>query len=132
MTKNFILFWILLATAWPMAFAQFANADGAYGTNGVRLQVIVLETDKGTIAASTTVTQGACAGEIAGLGKITGTKMLFSPYAKEEGGESCTVTVEFDSKFQKGRISANESCRVYHGASCGWEGQTLSKDRQKK
>lgn len=115
------------------AYAQFANADGAFRSQGgnVRLQIIVFETDKGTVAASTTVTQGVCAGEVSGIGKIVARRLTFSPYVKEEGGESCVISVDFDSKFQTGRISANQSCRVYHGASCGWEGQVLSKVRSR-
>ncbi|CAN7717256.1 hypothetical protein [Duganella sp. LjRoot269] len=127
-----LLIFCSLMVLFKSALAQFANADGAYVSNDVHLQVIVLETDKGTVAASTSVTRGACAGEIAGLGKITEKKMVFSPYAKEPGGEACLVTVEFDAKFQRGRIFANESCTIYHGASCSWEGQTISKEKPKK
>ena len=90
--------------------------------------MIVLDSQKGDIAATTTVVQGACSGTVAGLGKVAGRKMTFTPFTKEENGEACTITVEFDKPFKHGKIKG-ESCLVYSGAACGWEGGTVTKGK---
>jgi hypothetical protein len=126
--KNKFLALILIA-ACPYGFAQYANVEGNYSsTNGVSLQVIVLDIEKGDVAATTTVVQGACSGTVAGLGKVVGRKMTFTPFAKEANGEACTITVEFDKPFKRGKIKG-DSCMVYSGTACGWEGSAVTKGK---
>lgn len=126
MTKNRILAFTLLAVS-PYALAQYTNVEGSYSAPiGVSLQVIVLDSQKGDVAATTTVVQGACSGTVAGLGKVAGRKMTFTPFTKEENGDACVITVEFDKSFKRARIKG-DSCMVYSGAACGWEGATITK-----
>ncbi|OMP13357.1 hypothetical protein COLO4_01833 [Corchorus olitorius] len=128
MIKKGVLALAIIAAS-PHTLAQYANVEGTYSSpGGLFLQVIVLDIQKGDIAATTTVVQGACSGTVAGLGKVVGRKMTFTPFTKEENGEACTITVEFDKPFKHGKIKG-ESCMVYSGVACGWEGGTVTKGK---
>lgn len=100
--------------------------EGLFSSPTTRLQLLVLDGRTGVLAASSTVVQGGCSGSISGIGQMVGTVLTFVPYVAEEGGERCQVTVNFNAAFTSATIS-EEGCSAYHGAACGWEGQSVHK-----
>ena len=110
------------------AHAQFANIEGRFSSKATSLQLIALDSEDGIIAASTTVVSGACSGSVAGIGKMNGDVLRFSPYKKEVGGETCVITVTFDKRRSNARIRG-EGCALYSGAACGWEGDSLARTK---
>ncbi|RSZ57116.1 hypothetical protein HF313_10525 [Massilia atriviolacea] len=129
MKKNIVNFCAALSMSIVSSFAaaQYADVDGRYTSDSIHLQIIVLNPESGDVAATTSVITGACSGNIAGLGKVSGNKLSFSPYVKEAGAESCVVHVEFDGNRKRAKISAAGVCSAYHGGGCGWEGKTTLK-----
>ncbi|MTV39140.1 hypothetical protein [Duganella radicis] len=121
-----IVFMVTIAVCCTSANAQYANVDGKFRSASVTLDLIPLDSEKGVIAAATTVVQGACSGSIAGIGKVSGNELKFSPYVKEDNSDTCEVTVVFDKKRNSAKISA-KSCTAHSGASCGWEGDTMKR-----
>jgi hypothetical protein len=107
--------------------AQFMRAEGEFLSKSVELKTIVLDPENGVLAASTTVTRGACSGTISGIGRITGKLLQIEPYVKVEGGEQCVLQVNFDSKWKSAKISETTACSAYRGASCAWEGQEVKR-----
>jgi len=79
------------------------------------------------MAATSVVTQGVCAGEISGIGKLNGPTLRIEPYVKEEGGEQCVLQVEFSKDWSRARLTEGRGCIVYHGQSCAWEGQQVKR-----
>ncbi len=121
-----IWFLIALGAFCTSASAQYANIDGKFRSPSTTLDLIPLDSESGVIAASTTVVMGACSGTIAGVGKMSGSELKFSPYVKVDKNDACVVRVVFDKKFNAAKISA-ESCTAHSGASCGWEGDTIKR-----
>lgn len=108
------------------ANAQYANVEGKFRSSSTSLDLIALDTEAGVIAASTTVVMGACSGTVAGVGKISGRELTFSPYVTFEKSDACVIKVAFDKKFNAAKISA-VGCTAYSGAACGWEGDTIKR-----
>lgn len=126
--RNFLLAFMLAGIGMTGAQAEsYLNLDGTFSAPGADLKVIVLDSDKGIVAASSNIVLGACAGEISGLGKIKGKTILIEPYVKEEGGEKCVLRAEFDAAWKRVKLIEGDYCTYYHGASCGWEGQQLKR-----
>jgi hypothetical protein len=125
-----IMFFLSLATL--SSYAQFSEAEGSYLSATTHLQVIMLDSENGIVAAKASVTQGHCSGNIAGIGKISGHKLTIEPYIKLEGSESCNLLVEFDGKWRNATVIENDYCMAFHGASCGWEGQSVTKRANKR
>jgi hypothetical protein len=118
----------LLIAAAGAAQAQFANIDGRFKSASTTVHLIALDPERGVIAAATSVVQGACSGSIAGIGKMSGDELKFSPYVKTDGKDACVVSLT----FAKGRNAATiktEGCAAYSGAACGWEGDTLKRSK---
>ncbi|WP_431262551.1 hypothetical protein ACQ859_20735 [Roseateles chitinivorans] len=113
------------------ASAQYAAMEGDYASPLISLKVIVLDR-KGTAAASLTVVSGACSGSIAGVGTFTARTLQFSSHTKEEGGEACRVSAQFDKLGRQVTITDNGQCSVFMGASCEWNGQTARKVPERK
>jgi len=88
----------------------------------------MLDLADGTMAATTTVTLGACSGVIAGIGKLKGTVLDLSPYRPDKDAGSCTLRVEFSKDFKRATLTA-DGCTAYSGSSCGWEGKVVNKKR---
>lgn len=108
------------------ALAQYANIEGRFKSATTGLTLIALDSETGVIAASTSVVAGACSGTIAGIGKMKGNALIFSPYAKVTADDACVVTVTFDKKRNTAKI-VGDSCASYSGASCAWEGDTIKR-----
>jgi len=121
---------ILLITAFGLLCssvqAQYANIDGKFRSHSTTLNLIPLDKHSGVIAATTTVVQGACSGTVAGVGRISGDELKFSPYVKTDKNGACIVTVLFDEKRNAAKVTA-DGCMAQSGASCGWEGDTLKR-----
>ena len=107
------------------ALAEYANVEGRFKSSMTDLNLIALDSESGVIAASTTVGVGPCSGSIAGIGKIKGNTLVFSPYTKD-AGDACVVTVTFDKKRNIAKI-VGDSCYMHSGASCGWEGDRIKR-----
>lgn len=124
--KNFVIS-VCLCFLIPSSYAQFLNMEGAYSSDTTHLQVIVLDSDRGIAAAKASVSQGNCSGTLSGLGEIKGRRLTIEPYVKSEEPERCRLIVEFDSKWKDATLTENEYCKSFHGASCSWEGQSVTK-----
>jgi hypothetical protein len=109
-----------------IANAQYANIEGKFESKVTSLDLIALDTESGVIAASTTVVQGPCSGTIAGIGKMSGNVLNFSPYVKVTETDSCSISVTFDKKRDAALIKG-KGCSAYSGAACGWEGDTVKR-----
>lgn len=109
------------------AHAQYMAAEGVFSSDSLGLQVILLDEEKGIVAAATSIVIGSCSGSISGVGKISGRSLTFAPYKKLEQGETCSITAEFDKTWNRVRVTEGKGCSPYHGASCGWEGQVAAK-----
>lgn len=121
-----IWFLIALGVFCASASAQYAKIDGKFRSQATTLDLIPLDAESGVIAASTTVVMGACSGTVAGVGKMSGSELRFSPYVKVDKSDACVVKVVFDKKFNTAKISA-ENCTAHSGASCGWDGDTIKR-----
>lgn len=119
------LFLFLLFNA--QVLAQYAQLGNNYKSKNTSLTIILLDDEKGDVAASTTVVQGSCSGSITGLGQVKGKKLTFTPYMKADSKKTCVVSVEFNNSFASGEIVASDGCHYYSGASCGWEGDVVKK-----
>jgi len=118
----------LLLVVAGAAQAQYANFDSEFVSPTTSLRTLVLDSETGVIAASASVGANSCSGSIAGIGKIKGDILQIKPYVKVEDGEDCVLTVKFDKGRKKATVT-EENCSLYHGASCGWEGQSVTKKR---
>lgn len=121
-----ICFLMVLVAFCTSASAQYANVEGKFRSSSTSLDLIALDSETGVIAASTTVVMGACSGTVAGIGKISGKELTFSPYVKIDKNDACVVKVAFDKKFNSAKITA-EGCAAYSGTACGWEGDTIKR-----
>lgn len=109
------------------AHGQFMQAEGDFLSPSTRIKTLLLDPEKGIVAASATITEGPCSGHLAGIGKISGRILLLEPYVKVEGGEQCLLQIVFNPKWTKGKITEGKTCTVYHGVACGWEGQEIQR-----
>lgn len=104
--------------------------EGDYSGRGegdLSMKIMVLDNEKGIVAASVfTGIQGGCSGTIAGLGKFVGDTLSLKNFAKEEGAESCVVSVVFNKNMKSAKISET-NCSALHGAACAFEGKLIKK-----
>lgn len=123
----------LLPLVLTLFYSSICNAnylvEGNYFTFNTSLHVILLNDDGVVAASTTTVGGGGGSGSVAGLGKLIGQKMIVP---LNEDGNKCDIIVEFDKTFTRAKITENGVCYPYHGAACGWEGQTLKKLKEPK
>jgi hypothetical protein len=109
------------------ASAQFMRAQGTFSSDSAELTTILLDKEKGVIAASAEVVQGACSDSLSGIGTIKGKTVRLEPYTKLPGSEKCALEITFSPDWKKAKLVEVESCSAYHGASCGWEGQEVKR-----
>lgn len=129
MLKHIISCLLLLAT--DAANAQYANVDGRFRSPSTSLDLIVLDSQTGVIAASTTVVQGSCSGSVSGVGKIVKDVLTFSSYTKIDNDDACVITVTFDKKKNTAKVEG-ASCMMHSGTACGWEGDTVRRVNEKQ
>ena len=129
MKKSIIALFLLSIST--LAFSQYTQTEGYYSGQGASLRIVVFDISKGVVAASTGVTQGSCAGSIAGMGQFVGRTLTITPYEKYEQAPNCKIKVVFDQKCQHAKIDTDGDCAYYSGAACTWEGQTVAKQKEK-
>lgn len=56
--------WLLLDA--PLAFAQYARSEGVFTGPQLTVRTVLLDREKGTVAASVALSQGSCSGSVAG------------------------------------------------------------------
>jgi hypothetical protein len=110
--------------------AQFAQAEGTFGSRQVTVNVVLLDPAKGVAAVSSGLVQGRCSGSVSGIGSIAGRTLTFAPYVIEPGAESCRFTLEFNPQWTTVKVTQTDSCAPYHGAACEWSGQVATKKRR--
>lgn len=115
---------LALAAAAGSGEAQGLRVEGSYAAEGAKLLVVVLDRDSMAVAASSTVVNGACSGRIAGSGSIRNHTLRLIPHGNKDEPGSCVLEVKF-SKDGKRATVTGQRCEEFHGAACGWEGQTL-------
>jgi hypothetical protein len=118
---------LLAISAYATSNAQFVQSEGTFESKQLAVHVVLLDEENGVAAASVAVAQGACSGSVTGIGKIASKKLTFTPYVKLPQGDACTVTVEFDKQWRNVKVTDNDACAPYHGASCSWAGQSAKK-----
>lgn len=121
-----IYFLVALCAFCTSVNAQYAKVEGRFRSSMTTLDLIALDSETGVIAASTTIVKGTCSGIVAGIGKMSGKELVFSPYMKADKNDACVVKVTFDKKFNSAKITA-EGCIGHSGGACGWEGDTLKR-----
>jgi hypothetical protein len=114
----------------PPAWAQYRQIQGTYASPALQVRVILLDDDRGVVAASAEVVSGSCSGSIAGIGEIRGRILTVTPYQKTEGGGSCRLELEFDRTWKQVKGTGYE-CQVFSGAACGFEGQSARKRNER-
>jgi hypothetical protein len=113
-----------------VASAQYMLAEGTYSSREADVRVVLLDSERGVAAASVAVALGPCSGTVAGIGQIRARILTITPHSKIPGGESCQVELAFDAAWKRVKIIGHE-CQAYHGASCGFEGQTVTKRNER-
>lgn len=112
------------------AQAQAApDIEGNYageGEGSLYVRTLILDPETGTLAASASVGSARCAGGFVGIGDLKGNVLVLRPWRKEEGAESCLVTLTFD-KTGKTATIGEADCQYYHGAACAFEGKLAKK-----
>lgn len=119
---------LTMCLACEKAVAQFARAEGTFQSENLEVRLVLLDSENGVAATSIVLSQGACSGTVSGIGKFTSKELVFTPYVKLPGGDSCKVTVTFDAHWRKVTVIDNGACVPYHGSSCSWAGQTAVKN----
>ena len=122
---------VILFVCSAHASAQFMRAQGAFSSSSAELTTILLDEEKGVLAAAAQVVQGSCSGTLAGIGTIKGKTVRIEPYTKLPGGERCILEITFSPDWKKAKLVEGESCSAYHGVSCGWEGQEVKRKPDK-
>jgi len=121
----------LLLTCTVAAHAQYANIDGQFRSSSTSLDLIALDTEKGVVAASSSVTQGSCSGTVAGVGTMKGDTLAIRPYRKTEPDDACVIRITFAPNRNSASIKG-EGCSSHAGAACGWEGDTVRRVRDRQ
>ncbi|MFS2023472.1 hypothetical protein [Massilia sp. CT11-137] len=129
MIKRILFGFVAVATVVSNSYAQYMLAEGDFSSKTTELKTIVLDGEKGVVAASATVTQGSCSGTISGIGTMNDTTLVIKPYVKAEGGEQCVLQAKFDANWERVKITEGKGCAAYHGAACSWEGQTVKRKK---
>ena len=120
------------AFAWP-AFAADVPVhvlEGDWSGSGegrLSMRTIVLDEERGLIAAGLEVSAKQCFGKFAGTGTLKGNVLKLSSASRDAGMRKCVVTLTFERGGQRATIDENE-CLPYPGAACGFSG-TLARRR---
>lgn len=109
--------------------AQFARAEGEFQSEQALVRLLLLDAEKGVVAASVSVAVAPCSGAVTGIGNVKDRKIEFGPYESLQGGEKCRVALQFDGKWASLKISDNGQCNKFHGASCTWDGEVVKRKR---
>ena len=117
---------LLICVSWHSTVYATSAIGGIYTSASVEAQIIVLDSKKGTVAASLVATAINCFSGISGIGELKGRVLKFSPVEKQEGQAQCEVEFEFDDSWKKIYISES-GCPRYRLKRCPFDGQTATR-----
>jgi hypothetical protein len=99
-----------------------AQWDGPALVGQLRLRLIVLDAERGTVAAALTVGSSQCSGGLDSLGQWQQGTLVLKPYRPEPDAAACEVRVRVDANGRQAGVSET-GCGAYRGAACVFEGQ---------
>lgn len=132
--------WAALALAQPVCWAQApapalaassstlpasrlaAQWDGPALVGQLQLRLIVLDAERGAVAAALTVGSPQCSGGLDSLGQWQRGTLVLKPYRPEPDAAACEVRVRVDADGRRAWVSET-GCGAYRGAACVFEGQ---------
>lgn len=88
----------------------------------MQLRLIVLDAERGTVAAALTVGSPQCSGGLDSLGQWQQGTLVLKPYRPEPDAAACEVRVRVDPNGRRAWVSET-GCGAYRGAVCVFEGQ---------
>lgn len=131
--------WAALALAQPVCWAQAqasalaasstlpasrlaAQWEGPALVGQLQLRLIVLDAERGAVAAALTVGSPQCSGGLDSLGQWQRGTLVLKPYRPEPDAAACEVQVRVDADGRRAWVSET-GCGAYRGAACVFEGQ---------
>ncbi len=90
----------------------------------MQLRLIVLDAERGVVAAALTVGSAQCSGGLDSLGQWQASisTLVLNPYRPEPDAAACEVRVRVDGRGRQAWVSET-ACGAYRGAGCVFEGQ---------
>lgn len=99
-----------------------AQWEGPALVGQLQLRLIVLDTERGVVAAALTVGSPQCSGGLDSLGQWQRGTLVLKPYRPEPDAAACEVQVRVDADGRRAWVSET-GCGAYRGAACVFEGQ---------
>lgn len=123
--KKFAIFFsVICGLQTASALAIDINGDYKNDNNLISLRVITLDAKNGntTEAAAQVITSNGrgCAGDVSGIGKVTGSVLQFDSYTTITS--KCSITVRFSKDGSVANIT-EKGCLDWHGVQCSFEGR---------
>lgn len=87
----------------------------------MELRLIVLDAERGAVAAALTVSSPQCSGGLDSLGQWQQGTLVLKPYRPESETDTCEVRVRVDAHGRQVWVS-EKGCGAYHGVGCVFEG----------
>ncbi len=109
------------AFATPPASRLAAEWQGPARVGQLQLRLIVLDAERGVVAAALTVGAPHCSGSLDSLGQWQKGTLVLKPYRPEPETDTCEVRVRVDAHGRQAWVSET-GCGAYHGAGCTFEG----------
>jgi hypothetical protein len=90
----------------------------------LHLRLIVLDAERGVVAAALTLGSTQCSGGLDSLGQWQAptSTLVLKPYRPEPDAAACEVRVRVDSRGRQAWVTES-ACGAYRGAGCVFEGQ---------
>ncbi|MES2925395.1 MAG: hypothetical protein V4843_01170 [Pseudomonadota bacterium] len=99
-----------------------AQWEGPALVGQLQLRLIVLDAERGAVAAALTVGSPQCSGGLDSLGQWQRGTLVLKPYRPEPDAAACEVQVRVDADGRRAWVSET-GCGAYRGAACVFEGQ---------
>jgi hypothetical protein len=99
-----------------------AQWEGPALEGKMRLRLIVLDAERGVVAAALTLGSKQCSGGLDSLGQWQQGTLVLQPYRPEPDAAACEVRVRVDASGRRATVSET-GCAAYRGAACVFEGQ---------
>lgn len=99
-----------------------AQWEGPAVVGTLQLRLIVLDAERGVVAAALTVGAPQCSGGLDSLGQWQRGTLVLKPYRPEPDAGACEVQVRVDADGRRAWVSES-GCGAYRGAACVFEGQ---------
>ena len=111
------------ASSAPLAASRLAAQwQGPALVGQLQLRLIVLDAERGTVAAALTVGSPQCSGGLDSRGQWQQGTLVLKPYRPEPDAAACEVRVRVDANGRQAWVSET-GCGAYRGAACVFEGQ---------